>query len=307
MSGILVSFWALIALMGVGYLLARFGVTRPGADKALTSLAFAGLMPALLFQTMANSDPAEVFSQGALANVLGAAILGVVFILIARYVLGMRGGEVTIGALCSCYTNAGNLGVAFLMAVTGDASAAAPIFLFQLCVLVPISFAVLDYQSGRPGMTWMRTLLGPFTNPPVLGVIFGLIVALAGWNLPDVITKPVGMLSDAAIPVVLIAMGISWRGAQVPALKRESIPLFLAVTLRCLGGPAITFALGSLFGLTESALLAATVAGAFPTANNVFVYAHRFNTGVTLARDAVLISTFVSLAVILIITALFHI
>ena len=93
----------------------------------------------------------------------------------------------------------------------------------------------------------------------------------------------------------------------MPALKRESIPLFLAVTLRCLGGPAITFALGSLFGLTESALLAATVAGAFPTANNVFVYAHRFNTGVTLARDAVLISTFVSLAVILIITALFHI
>lgn len=307
MASVLVSFWSLLALMGIGYLLARYGITRPGADKALTKITFAALIPALLFTTMVNTNPRDVFSYAALANVLGAAFLAILYAVIGHYVLGMRGGPLTIGSLSASYTNAGNLGVAFLTAIVGEASQVAPILLFQLCVMVPVSFSILDRQSGRPGMTWRRTLLAPFTNPPVIAVILGLVVALTGWDVPEVITLPVSMLSSAAIPMMLLAMGISWKGASIPRFEKSSIPLFLAVFLRCVGGPLVVWCLGLAFGLPHHALLAATIAGAFPTANNVFVYAHRYNTGVTLARDAVLLSTMVSLGVTMIIAALFHI
>ena len=151
MGDVIVAFWSLIAVMIVGYLLARYNVTRPGADKALTRICFAGAMPAMLFNTVASSDPAEVFSAGAAANVLGAVILTTTYAIVARYVFKLRGGEVTIGALCASYTNAGNLGVAFLVAVAGDAAASAPIMVFQLCVMVPIAFAILDPADGSEG------------------------------------------------------------------------------------------------------------------------------------------------------------
>ena len=41
-------------------------------------------------------------------------------------------------------------------------------------------------------------------------------------------------------------------------------------------------------------------------ANNVFTYAHRYDVGVELARDANIISTLLSLSVTLLIAFLFH-
>lgn len=306
MGSVLVSFWSLVAVMVIGYLLARYGVTRPGADKALTRIAFAGTMPALLFNTVARSDPREVFSASAATNVLSACILAAFYALTAKLVFKMRGGEVTIGALCASYTNAGNLGVAFLAAVAGDASAAAPIIVFQLCVMVPISFAILDRQTGKRGRSAWRTVLAPFTAPPVVGVLLGLAFALTGTKVPAVVAAPVDILAAAAVPMVLIAMGISWRGAHVPRIKRESAPLYFAVFLRCIVGPLLAFGLGVLFGLQGAVLMAVTIAGGFPVANNVFTYAHRYDVGVELSRDANILSTVLSLGITLLTAFLFH-
>ena len=52
--------------------------------------------------------------------------------------------------------------------------------------------------------------------------------------------------------------------------------------------------------------MAVTIAGAFPVANNVFTYAHRYNVGIELARDANIISTLASLVITLFIAFLFH-
>ena len=306
MANVLISFWSLIVIMTVGYLLARFSVTRPGADKALTRIVFAGAMPSMLFNTVAYSDPGEVFSAGALANVRNAVIIVVVYAVVARWVFNMRGGEVTIGALCASYTNAGNLGVAFLAAIAGDATAAAPIIIFQLCVMVPISFAILDRQTGKQGRSVWRTIVAPFTAPPVVGVLLGLVVALTGVSVPAFVAAPVDILASAAVPMILIAMGISWRGAHVPRLGRESAPLFFAVFLRCIFGPILALGLGAALGLTGAPLMAVTIAGGFPTANNVFTYAHRYDVGVELARDANIMSTALSLGVTLLIAFLFH-
>lgn len=306
MGEVIVAFWSLIAVMIVGYLLARYNVTRPGADKALTKICFAGAMPAMLFNTVAHSDPAEVFSAGAAANVLGAAILALVYALVAHYVFKMRGGEVTIGALCASYTNAGNLGVAFLVAVAGNAAASAPIMVFQLCVMVPVSFAILDRQTGIEGRSWLKTVVAPFLNPPVIGVLLGLLVAISHVEIPALVAAPVDVMADAAVPMILLAMGISWRGSHIPRIGRESAPLFFAVFLRCIAGPALAFGLGTALGMEGSSLMAVTIAGGFPVANNVFTYAHRYNVGIELARDANILSTLASLVITLFIAFLFH-
>lgn len=305
MVGILVSFWTMIFIMGLGYTLAKAKITRAGAERALTRIAFAGLLPALLFDTVAKSDPHAVFSASAMANVLSATTLALAYGLLAHFAFHMRGAAVTIGALAASYTNAGNLGVAFLLAITGDAAAAAPIMVFQLCVMVPISFSILERQSGRDVQIW-KVFLRSFANPPVLGVLAGIVIALTGVHLPPVVAQPVQVLSDAAVPIMLLAIGISMCGAVMPRPGRDLLPLYVAVAMRCLGGPALTYAFGALLGLSGQALLAVTIAGAFPTANNVFVYAHRFRAATTFARDAVLLTTVFSLVVILGISALYH-
>ncbi|HOB57351.1 MAG TPA: AEC family transporter, partial [Rhodoglobus sp.] len=58
------------------------------------------------------------------------------------------------------------------------------------------------------------------------------------------------------------------------------------------------------FGLSGHRLFAVVVLAALPAAQNVFNYAQRYDRGVILARDVVLITTALSLPVLLVIAAL---
>ncbi len=338
MGSVLLSFWAIVAVMGVGYLLARIGAAREGSEKQLSRMAFYGALPALIFETVSASDPRRIVSLASLTHILVAIIITIIFALVGYYIFKYRGADLTITTLTAAYTNVGNLGIVFLAAVVGDASDAAPILLFQMTVMAPIAFAILDRQTAgtidkygdvipsavtaiappkdgvpcessttRPRRGFIGGILWTFTKPPVAAVLLGLVVATLGWEVPAVIDKPIEMLAGAAVPMVLLSMGISWRGSRFPLPTRENAGLYFSVMLRGVGGPLITWLLCLAFGIDGEPMLTALIAGAFPAANNVYVYANEYG-GVKadFARDATVVGTFVSMLSMLVIVMLYH-
>lgn len=305
MADIALSFWALFTAIMVGFALARTGVVGPGADAGLSRLAFAACIPALMFLTVAGAEPSDVFSLGSAVNIAVAIILFVGYWIISGH-FGVRGAERTIGCLVSSYINAGNIGIAYLIVVVGDPTQAAPVVMFQLCIVVPIVFTILDRQTGRTGMSVKKMILSPFLNPPVAAVFAGLVVSLTGVSLPQVVTRPIELIAQPTVPLLLISLGISAANAKLPRISREEAPMFAAVVARCAGGPLLSWGLGTAVGLSGTELLAVTIVGALPAANNVFVYAHRYGRAVPMARDGVLLTTFISLPVVLLIAALMH-
>lgn len=300
MTGVLTGFVTLAAVVLLGYLLARWRVLGAGADAVLSRLTFFAATPALMFRTVSEADVADVFSAGALVNVLTAAVLVVVYTLVARLALGRRGAELTLGALTASYVNAGNLGIPLLVFAVGDAAAIAPVLLLQLLVMVPVSFTILDAQTGRRGVSLPQTLTMPVRNPLVLGVALGLLVSLTGVTLPDVVALPVDLVADMAIPVMLVAFGLSLRGAPLPGRGDQRAPLWTAVALKNLGGPVLAYLLGAhVFGLAGSDLLGPVIVAALPTAQNVFVYAMRYGRAVPMVRDAILLTTLGCVPVVL--------
>ena len=108
------------------------------------------------------------------------AIAALPYILVARLAWRRRVDEVVIGAMCSSYCNAGNLGLPIAAYVLGDASLIAPMLLLQLVVLQPIALAVLD--AGRTGRVSLgRAVRTPLTNPLTLGPIYLGTHALGRW------------------------------------------------------------------------------------------------------------------------------
>lgn len=302
MSDVVIALWAVFALIAVGYLVARTGVTGPGADRALSKLTFHAFIPALMFHTVSRTEPHEVFSPSALVTVLTSSILVALFLAYGK-LRNMRGSELTIATLCSSYVNAGNIGIAYLVAITGEITLAASIMMFQLCVMVPITFVVLDKQTGHRHATRIGGLVSPFRQPPVLGVFAGLAVSIADVDVPAFIEQPVSMLSEAAIPLMLVTLGISFHGQ--PRLNLTTLSYLGPITvMKMILGPVIAYLLGLAFSLDGWELCTVTLAGAFPTANNVFVYAAKYNTGMKIARESILVTTLVSLPVILLIAVL---
>jgi len=289
---VLTGFATLAAVVLLGYALARWDVLGAGADAVLSRLTFFVATPALMFRTVAEADVGDVFSAGALVNAATALALAAAYTLVCGVLLRQRGAELTLGALTASYVNAGNLGIPLLVFAVGDAAAIAPVLLLQLLVMVPVSFSLLDAQTGRRGVSLTQTVTMPVRNPLVVGVLLGLVVSLTGVSVPQVISLPVGMIADLAIPAMLITFGLSLHGAPVPGRGEVRAPLWTAVVLKNLGGPLLAYLLGAhAFGLTGNELLAPVIVAALPTAQNVFVYAMRYGRAVPMVRDVVLVTT----------------
>lgn len=306
MVDVLLSLWSLMVFIAIGFVLVKANIAPPSSDRELSRIAFYALMPALIFSAVSQSDLGEVFSTVAVANLAPIVILFGLYYILAVKVFGMRGGEQTIGALAASYTNAGNIGAAYLVAVTGNASGIAPIVTFQLCVMTPFAFSVLARQTGLGGRGVVRKVLNALSQPPVIGVIAGVVVSGFGIDLPRIISVPVDTLATVAVPIMMMAIGISLASAKLPHLDRELLPLATAVGFQILLAPLVTFAVASALGLEGMQMLSVMVLSTIPTANNVFNYAHRYGTGVILARDSVLITVLLSMPALVVVVALFH-
>lgn len=308
MSGVIVGFGVIASIVAIGYMLGRIPLLGPGAREVLNRLAFYVASPALLFTILARTDLSVLLSPPVLVSVLSVVVVAVLFLVVG--VIRRWGvGRTTVGTLGSSYVNAGNLGIPISAYVLGDASLVAPILLFQLLVLAPVSLTVLDLGNGRVRGFWpvLRRSLGtPVRNPVVIASLTGVAVSASGWVPPAPLMEPFDLVGGMAVPSMLLAFGISLHGSAVPGRSGpDQVPVLLAVALKSVGQPLAAWALGSLvFGLEGPALFAVVVLAALPTAQNVFNYATVYRTGEVLTREVVLMTTVLTVPVLFTVTLL---
>ncbi|MFH9571097.1 AEC family transporter [Streptomyces sp. NPDC017230] len=298
MQGVLTGFAVIAVVIAVGYVLGLRGHLGPQGREVLTKLAFHVASPALLFTTLATADLSVVFSSRLLVTALSTAAVAGVFVAVG-VVRGWGVGRTTIGALCSGYVNSGNLGIPIAVYVLGDASLVAPVLLFQLVLVTPVAVTLLDLSGGGGRGPLWRMLLTPLRNPIALGSLAGVAVAASGLRIPDAVMDPVTLIGNMSVPAVLLAFGISLCGSTMPMRGVERRPVLLAVALKTVGQPAVAWALASgVFGLRGAQLLDVVVTSALPAAQNLYTYASTYGVGERLARDAILVSTVVSVPVL---------
>ena len=115
--------------------------------------------------------------------------------------------------------------------------------------------------------------------------------------------EPISLMAGAAVPLALFLYGVSLSSAVNAGAVRTSPEMWLATALKTLIHPAIAYLLGTfVLQLSSSQIFALTVLSALPTAQNIFVYALRYNCGVPLARSTILTTTALSIPTLLAIT-----
>ena len=191
------------------------------------------------------------------------------------------------------------VGIPIAVYVLGDATFVAPLLLFQIMIYSPIALTILDLSTQGKKASIRNIVVTPFTNPIVLAGAAGLALSISGLTLPDALMQPFELVGGAAVPGALLAFGLSLYGTRV--LQRGVSPrrdVALASTLKMVLQPLLGFSMALAMGLEGQQLFAITVISALPTAQNVFVFASRYNRGVVLARDTAFVTPLVSVPVI---------
>ena len=305
MQGVLEGFGTIAIVIAVGFVLAQVNVLGADSQVLLSRLAFFVASPALMVTVVGSSDVSEVLSKGLAATAAGAVVTGTIYVLLARLRWRKDVGDTVIGARSACYVNSANLGIPIAAYVLGNAALVAPILLLQLLVMQPLALAFLDMTVPGKQFSLVRSLASPLTNPLTLGSLVGVLLALTHATLPLTINEPLVLLGNMAVPGMLLAYGVSLRFGPLPGTGINATEVAAISALKMVVYPAAVYVVARyLLGVHGDALFAATVLGALPTAQNIFVHATRYQHAIVVARDAIFVTTIASVPAMFVITAL---
>jgi malonate transporter len=302
--GVLTGFGIIGFVILVGYVVQRIGILPPDGRLVLNRVAFFVATPALLFTVLARSHPAEVFSGPILVTLIAVVVSAGTFVAASRIWFRRPVAETTVGTAASAYVNANNIGLPVATYVLGNPGLVVPVLLLQLIVLAPITLTVLDI-STRGSASLKSILTQPLRNPMIIASLAGLVLALFDLVPPEPVMAPLELIGGAAIPMVLIAFGMSLVGQKPlqPGQGRTEIVVSTAIKLVLM--PLVAFLVGRFaFDLPPVELFGVVALAALPTAQNIYNFAARYQRGVILARDTVLLTTIGSVPILVLIAAL---
>lgn len=301
MGGVLIGFAIIGFVILVGWLLARFRIVSQEGRLVLNKTSFFAASPALLFTVLAESDVQLLFSSVLAVALLAFVAVALVYTVVARLWLTKDASRIALAAAASGYSNVNNIGLPVAIYVIGDASFVGPMLLLQLLVIAPVLLLTLDIlTSGRASVTGILTQ--PLRNPMLIGSLLGALVAAFDIQLPDPVLAPLEILGGAAVPLMLLAFGVSLGGERPlqPGTGRREV--WLAVVLKNTVMPVAAFLLARfVFGMDDQLVYACTVMAALPSAQNMYQYALRYDRATVITRDIVLLTTVLALPVMLLI------
>ena len=276
----------IFAIAGIGFLLARH---FDASVKTVSKLSFNALSPCLVFDQLVTSHiTGSEFGRMALFCVLLTAAMGLAAWLAA---IPLRLDRQTFSSflLVVMFSNSGNYALPVVLFAFGrDALGYASVYFVTSATLV-YTVGVLVAASGRRSVR--RALMGVARVPAIYAVVAAGVMMLTRATVPLAVMRPISMLSDAALPIMLLVMGMQLERAVRPT---HPTAVAVAVGLSLLVGPIVGLGLSSLLGLSGPARQAAILLASMPAAVITTVLALEFDLDPSFATSTVFVSTMLS-------------
>jgi len=276
----------IFVVASVGFLLAR----RLHVDvKGLSRITFNALAPCLVFNLLVTSQvSAGEFGRIIAFTILFVAAIGTVARLVA---IPFRLDRPALAAflIVVMFSNAGNYGLSVVLFAFGrDVVARAAVY-FVTSALLMYTFGSVLASSGRVGVK--AALRGLLRVPALWGLVAAAVVIWTSVTLPTAIARPVELLSAAAIPSMLLVLGMQFeKGAwpERPGLVAAAAVLALVVS------PILGFLLARVLGLEGVARQAVIVESAMPSAVITSILALELDVAPAFVTSVVVVTTLVS-------------
>jgi malonate transporter and related proteins len=267
----------LFLLVALGYGLSRFGWPRTASD-ALTRFVFVVAVPTLLFRLMSDFSRLPRVDARLLIAFFGGCLLVYAIGRIAGALLfRMDGVSQSVFAMGGIFSNNVLLGIPLARATLGDASlpAVTLVLVFNslvLWTLVSVSVEWARHRDLSP-VGLARTAKGVIRNPVVASIVAGTAFGFVDVPLPAFVDHTLAMISDAAVPLSLIALGMGLAEFGIRAGWRESFAIAL---MKLVLQPMAVYTLASLLMLPPLETAAVVVLAALPVGANVYLMARQF-------------------------------
>ena len=271
---------------GAGYLVSKFLGVGP---RSISRVAFYVFSPSLIFRILTTSrlNYNDIYSMVGFtaASILG---LGLLTWIIGRSLRLNRQLLVAV-VLTVMFSNSGNYGLSLNLFAFGESALAYASLYFVTAAILTYTLGVFIASLGSSSVK--KSLVGLIKVPAIYAVGLAFLFNAMKWTLPLPIDRTVNLLADAAIPVLMVLMGIQLKHTRWDG---KTLALSLSNIMRLVGGPILALGLSVVFGLTGAARQAGVTESAMPTAIMMTVLATEYDVEPSFVTTAVFTSTLLS-------------
>ena len=273
-------------IAGAGFALARW---LNASATTLTHVVFYTLLPCFAFRLLISTvATGRQFGQMVLLAVLvmvAMAAVGVVMSLALR----LSRTEASAFLLVVMFSNGGNYGLPVVSFAFGEeALSYGTVFFLTGSVLTNTVGAFLAAAGRRTVRTALASVL---RIPAIYGIAAALMVLATGVAVPTPLLRPITMLSDAALPLMILVLGMQLERARPPT--RPGL-VAAAVCVSLVVAPLVALGLTTLLNVSGPARQAVVVLSSMPVAVATTILALEFDASPEFVTSAVFLSTILS-------------
>lgn len=277
------------AMVFIGIGLKRVGWIDRHFVTTASALVFKATLPALIFFSLIETDPATALNPG----MLGFFVLATVATFLISWawaVWRVPHGDRGVYVQGAFRGNCGVVGLALAAGMYGDYGLSAGGLLLGVVILSYNTLSVLVLTAYRPGRRtdWRSIVLHIARNPLILAVLVALPFAWWGIALPGWLVTSGEYFASLTLPLALICIGAT---LSIGALRGDSSTALSASLMKMVGLPAIATGAAWLVGFTGRELGLLFLFFASPTAAASFVMAKAMGGNAALAANIIAIST----------------
>ncbi len=276
----------IFVIAGAGFALSRW---RNASAATLTHVVFYALLPCFAFRLLIST--VATGREFGLMVVLAVLVMATMALLGGLLTLALRlsRAESSVFLLVVMFSNGGNYGLPVVSFAFGeDALSYGTVFFLTGSVLTNTLGAFLAAAGRRSVRDALKSVL---RMPAIYGIAAALLVLSTGITVPTPLLRPITMLSDAALPLMILVLGMQLERAAWP--KRPGL-VAAAVCLSLIAAPLVALGLTSLLNVSGPARQAVVVLSSMPVAVATTILALEFDASPDFVTSAVFISTLLS-------------
>ncbi|MBR3175890.1 AEC family transporter [Candidatus Saccharibacteria bacterium] len=279
-------------ILVLGFCLGKWKMISTNTNKELTNLLLMVFMPASLFVAFPSTydeSSLNLFFSGLVAGIL----VMISIIILSKIVFNkwwFKGELRFESQFALIFNNATFLGYPIVVNTFG------PTGIIAYCGFI-IAFNVALFSYG----IWLferkistKLFKSVITNPNILAVLLGMILFLAGIQLPAFFTDAVGFVGGATTPLSVICIGFMLSRADFKLLFKKW-RLIIVSMIQLILGPLATFWLLTLLKFPIEVVSVCTLIQALPTATSLGLFATKYGGNNIESSELVTISTILSI------------
>jgi predicted permease len=276
-----------LILLGYYFKRTKFPSTDfwPMADK----FTYYVLMPSLLVYKLSSANINLEYTLDLVATALLAIVVVFFSLMFLNFFIKfesraftsiMQGGirfnsYVLLAFVDSVYGDKGLVLAAIVMAFVIP-------FINVLCIS---TFAIYTNKGGFSLKAFFKTII---KNPLILACALGGLINGLDIYMPLVVIKSLGILSNSALPIGLLSVGVGLEFKYLKSAKKE---LLVSTFAKLLYFPIVIYSIGLIFGLSGMMLSIAVIFGAMPTAVSGYILARELGGDTTLMASIITLQT----------------